>query len=122
MGRTLCCGDATCHSLAMNGSALLGSALPMVELTMSIMVVRRTAAFFRPDQLHGFPASWSSQETTVSSSSLAPRGRDIDELLIAWSEVVPSAAAAFQLGAGMSGAPAFEASMLRQTGQPWHCQ
>lgn len=69
IGSTFCCSDTICHSLVINGSALLGKALPMVELIMSIMVVRRMQFFFRPDQLYGFSGSSSSQATIVSSSS-----------------------------------------------------
>lgn len=71
MGNTICCSDFTCHSAAMNGRALLGSALPMVELTMSIMVVSAIRFFFNPDQLYGFSGSLSSY-AMISSSPFSP--------------------------------------------------
>jgi len=46
IGRVLCICEVTPHSLVKYGMALLGSALPMVELTTITILMKTIKAFF----------------------------------------------------------------------------
>lgn len=46
MGKTFCSCSSMPHSVMMKGIAILGSELPMVLLTTSIMVVITSGIFF----------------------------------------------------------------------------
>lgn len=68
MGNTFCVEDVTPHSAVMYGMALLGRALPMVELVITMMVMKTIHFFLKFDQLCGFSGSLDVQETMVISA------------------------------------------------------
>lgn len=79
MGSTFCVDDVTPHSAVMKGMALLGRALPMVELVMTMIVMKTIHFFLKLDQLCGFSGSLVVQETMVTSA-LGSSGFELEDV------------------------------------------